>query len=165
MVDDLHWADASSLLMLEFLAKEIGQTPMLILGTYRDVEISGRHPLAQTLGNLVREQHFQRVSLGGLGLQEVGEFVQANAGVALPDDAIETVHNRTEGNPLFVSQVVGLVSPAQMVEDLSWAEVLPEGVRETIGRRLSRLSEPCNQVLRTAPRSSDGSSTPLCCNN
>ena len=150
VLDDLHWADASSLLMLEFLAKEIGQSPVLILGTYRDVEVSGRHPLAQTLGTLVREQHYLKVSLGGLSLQEVGEFVQASAGVVLPVDAIEMVHSRTEGNPLFVSQVVGLVSPAQMVEDRSWAEVLPEGVRETIGRRLSRLSEPCNQVLRTA---------------
>ena len=150
VIDDLHWADESSLLMLEFLAKEISASPLLILGTYRDVEVTGRHPLSQTLGNLVREQHFRRVALGGLTEQEVGEFVEANAGVTLPSDALATIHSRTEGNPLFVNEVVGLIDPDQITENRAWAEIIPEGVRDAIGRRLSRLSENCNQVLRTA---------------
>ena len=58
VLDDLHWADRSSLLMLEFVAQEMRTSPLLILGTYRDVEVSRRHPLAQTLGNLVREDKF-----------------------------------------------------------------------------------------------------------
>ena len=60
VVDDLHWADESSLLLLEFLMKEIATSPLLILCTFRDVEVTGRHPLTQTLGNLFRERHFQR---------------------------------------------------------------------------------------------------------
>lgn len=78
VMDDLHWADESSLLMLEFLTREIASSPLLILGTYRDMEVTGRHPLSQTLGRLVRERHFRRVQLGGLTQQEVGEFVEAN---------------------------------------------------------------------------------------
>ncbi|MFB3118923.1 MAG: AAA family ATPase, partial [Stenotrophomonas maltophilia] len=57
-LDDLHWADRSSLLLLEFLAREIQSSPLLILGTYRDVEVSRRHPLSAALGSLMREQHF-----------------------------------------------------------------------------------------------------------
>ena len=51
VLDDLHWADRSSLLLLEFLAREIGTSPILVLGTYRNVEVSRRHPLSETLGN------------------------------------------------------------------------------------------------------------------
>ena len=150
VMDDLHWADESSLLMLEFLTREIAASSVMVLGTYRDVEVTGRHPLSQTLGNLVRERHFRRIQLGGLTLQEVGEFVEASAGIALPSDALETIHSRTEGNPLFVNEVVELINPEQITENRTWADIIPDGVRDAIGRRLSRLSETCNQVLRTA---------------
>ena len=80
VLDDLHWADESSLLLLEFLAREITASPVLVLGAYRDDEVSGSHPLVQTLGSLVRESHFQRLRLGGLSRQEVGKLVSARAG-------------------------------------------------------------------------------------
>ena len=146
----MHWADESSLLLLEFLAREITASPVLILGAYRDMEATGRNPLSQTLGNLVRERHFRRVQLTGLTQQEVGEFVEASKGVAVPRDALETVHSRTEGNPLFVNEVVELIDPGQITENRAWADVIPNGVRDAIGRRLSMLSETCNQVLQTA---------------
>ena len=66
VLDDLHWADRSSLLLLEFLAREIGSSRLLLVCSYRDVEVSRRHPLSQTLGALVREQLFHRVQLDGL---------------------------------------------------------------------------------------------------
>ena len=150
VLDDLHWADSSSLLLLEFLAREMRASRLLVLGTYRDVEISGRHQLSQTLGNLVWEQHFRRIQLAGLTQQEVSQYVEANSGVTLQGGVAQVVHQRTEGNPLFVSEVVRLLSPADMTEDQAWAETIPEGVRDVIGRRLSRLSEPCLQALRTA---------------
>ena len=150
VIDDLHWADSSSLLMLEFLAREIAASPMLVLGTYRDVEVTASHPMSQTLGNLVRERHFRRVQLDGLSRQEVGEFVEGHKGVNLPGDILETIHNRTQGNPLFVSEVVELIDTEQMAEDRAWADIIPDGVRDAIGSRLSRLSGPCNQVLGTA---------------
>ena len=61
VLEDLHWSDQSSLHFLEFLAREIQSSPLLVLGTYRDVEVSRRHPLSQTLGSLIREQRFLRV--------------------------------------------------------------------------------------------------------
>ncbi|MDA1128584.1 MAG: AAA family ATPase [Chloroflexi bacterium] len=150
VLDDLHWADSSSLLMLEFLVREISGSALMILGTYRDVEVAGSHPLSKTLGNLVRERHFRRIQLDGLTRHEVGEFVESSKGVNLPNDVLQTIHSRTEGNPLFVNEVVQLIDPDQMTENRAWADIIPEGVRDAVGRRLSRLSENCNQVLRAA---------------
>ena len=150
VLDDLHWADESSLLLLEFIAREIAASSLIVVGTYRDMEVSGSHPLAQTLGNLVREDHYQRVQLGGLTRNEVGEFVEARAGIAVADAAVDALHQRTEGNPLFVGEVVGSVTPEEMARDQDWIASIPEAVRDAILLRLSRLTEPCSQLLRTA---------------
>ena len=150
IVDDLHWADTSSLLMLEFLVREIATSPVMVLGTYRDAEVTASHPMSQTLGNLVRERHFRRVQLGGLNRQEVGEFVEGHKGVNLSGDILEMIHSRTEGNPLFVNEIVELIDPEQITENRAWADVIPDGVRDAIGSRLNRLSETCNKVLGAA---------------
>ncbi|MEE8464836.1 MAG: LuxR C-terminal-related transcriptional regulator, partial [Dehalococcoidia bacterium] len=150
VLDDLQWADESSLLLLEFLAREITSRSLMVVATYRDMEVSGRHPLVQTLGNLVREPHFLRVQMGGLTRKEVGQFVEARAGVSVADIAVDTLYQRTEGNPLFVSEVVGSVDPEEMGRDQEWIANIPEAVREAISRRLIQLSEPCYQLLRTA---------------
>lgn len=139
ILDDLHWADSSSLLMLEFLVRETAASPVLVLGTYRDAEITSAHPMSQTLGNLVRERHFRRVQLSGLTREEVGEFVEGHKGVNLSGDILEMIHSRTEGNPLFVNEVVELIDTEQMAENRAWADVIPEGMRDAIGSRLSRL--------------------------
>ena len=83
VLDDLHWADRSSLLLLEFLVREIQSSPLLVLGTYRDVEVSRRHPLSETLGSLIREQRFLRVQLPGLAEPEVNQLIQRGS-VARP---------------------------------------------------------------------------------
>ena len=150
VLDDLHWADGSSLLLLEFLAREIASSRVLIVGTYRDDEVTGAHPFAQVLGGLVRLPYFHRVQLGGLTEPEVGEFVAAKSGTTVSADVAATMHWRTDGNPLFVSEVVGLFNPQEITGDSAWADELPLAVRETIVRRLGRLSEACNLVLRMA---------------
>ncbi len=116
VLDDLHWADASSLLLLEFLAREIGGCHILLVGTYRDVEVSRRHPLSRALGSLMREHPFQRMQLRGLTQQDAGRFIQAAAGVTPPAALVEEVHRRTEGNPLFLGEVVGLLTPEEIRE-------------------------------------------------
>ncbi|MCI0799262.1 MAG: AAA family ATPase, partial [Chloroflexi bacterium] len=150
VLDDLHWADRSSLLLLEFLAREIGTSRLLLVGAYRDVEVSRRHPLSQTLGTLVREQIFHRVQLDGLTQQEVGELVEGSAGITLTLEAAEVIHKRTDGNPFFVGEITRQVTLDNITEDQGWASVIPEGVRDAIGRRLIRLSDQCNQMLTTA---------------
>jgi predicted ATPase len=149
ILDDLHWADHSSLLLLEFLAREIQSIPLLVLGTYRDVEVSRRHPLSETLGSLIREQHFLRVQLPGLAEPEVEQLIQRAAAFSLPPGLSATIHQRTEGNPLFVTEIIRMLAVEGIGEGMEQGQV-PEGVRDAIGRRLNRLSEGCNQILTTA---------------
>ena len=109
VLDDLHWADRSTLLLLEFLAREIPTTPLLLLGTYRDVEVSRRHPLSETLGSLMREQSFLRLQLTGLAQPEV-ELLLRNSVDGVPESALlSAVHQRTEGNPLFVGEIARML--------------------------------------------------------
>jgi predicted ATPase len=74
VLDDLHWADKPSLLLLEFLTHELRRSRLLVIGTYRDVELSRQHPLSETLAELTREQPLQRLVLHGLNQEEVERF-------------------------------------------------------------------------------------------
>ncbi len=159
VLDDLHWADKPSLLLLEFVAREINHCRLLLVGTYRDVEVSLHHPLSQTLGNLIREELFQRVQLGGLSAEEVGQFVQVS-GVDSPPGLVQAVHQRTEGNPLFVAEVVRLLGQEVPRAEGQWSLSIPEGIRDVIGRHLGRLSQGCNESLTMA--SVMGARIPAC---
>ena len=155
VLDDLQWADQPSLLLLQFVARELGNSRLLLVGTYRDVELSRQHPLAETLGELTRERLFQRVLLRGLSQQDVGRFIEVAAGVDPPAGLTEAVHTQTEGNPLFVTEVVRLlVQEGELTQESggrdSWTVRIPEGVREVIGRRLNRMSQRCNDTLTIA---------------
>ena len=149
VLDDLHWADRSSLLLLEYIAREIQSSPLLVLGTYRDVEVSSRHPLSVTMGSLIREQLFQRVHLRGLSSPEVARFVEVRGIDPLPR-LVQAVHERTEGNPFFAGEVVELLRQEGSQEGRGWSFGIPEGVRDVIGRRLDRLSQSCNDTLAIA---------------
>jgi len=156
VLDDLHWADQPSLALLQFVARELGGARLLIIGTYRDMELSRQHPLAEALGELNRERLFQRVLLRGLTQEDVGRFIELTSGHTAPRGLIEAVHTQTEGNPLFVTEVVrllvqeGELGAEQVRETDSWTIRIPEGVREVIGRRLNRLSQRCNDTLTVA---------------
>jgi class 3 adenylate cyclase len=154
VLDDLHWADRPSLLLLEFLARELDPSRILVLGTYRDVEVGRQHPLEQTLAELARVQRAERVLLRGLTLDDVIRFVELTAGRTPPPSLTEAVYRETEGNPFFVHEVVrllqadGRLDRPEAVE--SWSVEIPQGVRQVIGRRLDDLSEECNRLLTIA---------------
>jgi predicted ATPase len=152
----LHWADNATLALLEFVAQELAGCRLLLVGTYRDADLSRRHPLSQILGELTKDRLFQRVLLRSLSREDVGRFIELAAGITTPTGLVDAVYRQTEGNPLFVTEVVrlllqegGLTAPADG-EPQSWGTRIPEGVREVIGRRLDRLTERCNQTLTTA---------------
>ena len=75
ILDDLHWADKPSLLLLEFLARQMVESRLLVVGTYRDMELSRQHPLSETLAQLSRHPVFQRQQLLGLSQEETGRFI------------------------------------------------------------------------------------------
>jgi DNA-binding CsgD family transcriptional regulator len=149
VLEDLHAADAPSLLLLQFVAGELGGSRMLVLATYRDMELTRDHPLAAGLSELVRAQGATRVSLSGLSRPEAGRLIETIAGRTPPAELVAAIHRETEGNPLFVGEVVrALVSEGWLrsgVDHRPWP--IPEGVREVIGRRLQRLPKDCRRIL------------------
>ncbi|MGI9658942.1 MAG: protein kinase domain-containing protein, partial [Gaiellaceae bacterium] len=156
VLDDLHWADEGSLLLLEFVARELADARLLLLGTYRDVELTRRHPLSATLGELTRLELTSRIRLRGISREDVARFIETTAGISPPRELADAVHAQTEGNPLFVTEVVrllvqeGQLTPENLAADKRWSVGIPAGVREVIGRRLDRLSERCNETLTLA---------------
>jgi tetratricopeptide (TPR) repeat protein len=156
VLDDLNWADNESLRLLEFVTRQLAETHVLLVGTYRDIELSRGHPLAQTLGELSRERIFERILLRGLGHDDVSRFIEVACGFE-PDVAlVEAVHAQTEGNPFFVGEVVsllreeGALTPEASGTPERWSARIPDGVREVVGRRLERLSSPCSSTLAVA---------------
>ena len=153
-LDDLHWADKPSLLFLQFLARELEGSRLLVIGTYRDVELGRRHPLSQVLAELARESLMERVPLRGLTEGDVARFVKMTASVEPPPRLVRAVYEETEGNPFFVSEIVNLLASEGKLDggaDLREVVVtIPQGVREVVGRRLDRLSKECNFTLAAA---------------
>jgi class 3 adenylate cyclase len=152
VLDDLHWADEPSLLLLRFAARELASSGLLILGTYRDVELGRHHPLARVLGEISGIEGSGRIPLRGLGAGAVERYIEMTSGAPSPLGLAEAVQEQTDGNPFFVGEVVRLLaSEGKLTGAGSIAELeIPQGVREVIGRRLDRLSEQTNDALRVA---------------
>ena len=155
VLDDLHWADKPSLLLLEFMAPHFVESPLLMLGTYRDVEVNREHPLSESLSHLYRSPAFRTKSLSGLEPEEVRQFIQTISGSDASDDLVDAIYSHTEGNPFFMSEVIRLLSEQDELGEGSSAArqvtlVVPRSVLEVIGERLNRLSAECNDILSTA---------------
>ncbi len=159
VLDDLHWADRGAIALLRHLARFAGRNRLLIVGAYRDVELDRQHPLAEALATLKRETEYERIQLKGLGTEAIGELLTAIANQEVPDALVHAISDETSGNPFFIREVLlHLVeekklyrAEGQWRSDLTIAQLgIPEGVRQVIGRRLSRLSEAANRLLSAA---------------
>jgi tetratricopeptide (TPR) repeat protein len=150
-LDDLHWADKPTLLLLQHVAREIGRMRVLILCTYRDTDLSRTHPLSEALASLNRDPGFQRIVLRGLSKDEVASYITATANVAPKAEVVERIYEETEGNPFFLSEVVNLLTQEGTLFKDSLSDIaVPDGVKEALGRRLGRLSEEANGILQVA---------------
>jgi tetratricopeptide (TPR) repeat protein len=154
VLDDLHAADTPSLLLLEFLAAEIADARLLLVGAYRDVDPTLRDPLSSTIAELGRLPVTRMLALSGLDWSEVTSFIGRTSGVA-PDEALVTaLYEETEGNPLFLGEVVRLLLSEGKLADLTLTPfsrlAIPHGIRAVIDHRLGRLSEECRSVLTLA---------------
>lgn len=162
VLDDLQWAAKPTLLLLRHVARSSEAMRLLVLGTYRDTEIGRTHPLMEAAADLRRGSGFERLSLTGLGRAGVVAFMEQAAGHALDDEDLvlaTAIHEETEGNPFFVKEVLRHLAETgavyrregRWVTGLPTEELgIPEGVRDVVGRRLSRLSGTANDVLRLA---------------
>jgi class 3 adenylate cyclase/tetratricopeptide (TPR) repeat protein len=174
-LDDIHWADKPTLLLMQHLARSVANLRVLILGAYRDIELDRTHPLAEVIAALRREQPYRRVLLRGLPEDDIMSYLEAasaqatNEGNEAGRRALSAVlYRETEGNPFFIREIIThLVEEGKLYRDEngSWtagnisdvSELgIPEGVREVIGRRLSLLGEGCNRMLTLASTMTGG---------
>jgi tetratricopeptide (TPR) repeat protein len=149
VLDDLHVADTPSLLMLRFAAGEIAHNRILAIGVYRDPDPERDGPLPPELIALAREPTTTFLPLSGLEEPDVTRFIDQTTGVAPPASLVSAVFEETEGNPLFVGELVRLL--AQEGELTSVVQgtrlAIPASVREVIGRRLAHLSARSKDAL------------------
>lgn len=154
ILDDLHRADRPSLLLLQFLVRELRDARILVLGTYRDSELVRDAGLARILGEIVREDPSRSLILEGLDRAEVARFLEETAGESPPESLVTSLWERTGGNPFFLRQVVQLLEDEGRLEspgaDGSWDVPLTRGVREAIRRHLDGVSEACREMLEVA---------------
>ena len=157
--EDLHWADKPTLLMLRHVMRASGAASLCIVGTYRASELARTHPLAEMLADLRREPAVTRLSLGGLEEAHVKELIDAFIGSDASSQLARCVADSTEGNPFFIGEMLRHMTETGALAQLQRVPVavasaadlgLPEGIKEVIGRRLSRLSEACNRTLSLA---------------
>jgi class 3 adenylate cyclase len=159
VLEDLHWADESTLLLTEYLAPLLAGMPVLVLGTYRDIEVDLQHPLARVIGELERRRLVEQVSLRRLSLDGLRAMLQSLAGQRAPEQLARMINRETEGNPFFVEEVYlhlvesgvlldehGRVRPDLRLDEAS----VPESIRLVLGQRLDRLAAPTREVLVAA---------------
>ncbi|MGH8972787.1 MAG: ATP-binding protein, partial [Acidimicrobiia bacterium] len=154
VLDDIHWAAKPTLLLLRHILRSPEPLPLLIVATYRDSEVGRGHPLSDLLADLRRVPGIERIHLSGLDQQAVQAFVEAAAGHSLSEEEeffTRTVWSETEGHPFFVAEVLRhLAESGAVAQDDTgrWRMAgegeelgIPEGVRDVVGQRLSRLSD------------------------
>ena len=161
VLDDLHWADEPTLVMLRYLLRASETWPLMLVGTYRDTELGRTHPLSAALAELRRDESVERLRLAGLEEAEVVDLLSAASGGSADDTVslARALFRETEGNPFFLNEMVRhLLETGRVVEeegalvargDLGQLD-LPEGIKEVVGHRLSRLSGETNHVLSVA---------------
>lgn len=163
VLDDVQWAAKPTLLLLRHVLRAAEPLGLLVVATYRDTDIGRGDPLTEFLADLRREGVGERFQLTGLDRAGVGAFIEAAAGHSLADDEgeefVRAVWEETEGNPFFVAEVLRHLTESGGVErrDGRWVTTvpveqlgIPEGVRDVVGRRLSRLPDGTDRILGVA---------------
>jgi DNA-binding CsgD family transcriptional regulator/tetratricopeptide (TPR) repeat protein len=152
LLDDLHWADKPSLLLILHLARRLAGIRLLVAGAYRTVELSRGHPLAVMLADLRREGMAERMLLPPLPREAIAVLVEAMAGSKPSAEIVNLIAGQTDGNPFFVRELT-LHLKAEGIDlaggtTVDWS--IPEGVREVVNRRLLPLGQHSNRVLQAA---------------
>ena len=158
LLDDLHLADPGSLDVLQTLARRAGTEPLLIVAAYQDVPLAPDHPLARLANTLALDNLALSLPLPRLSKELVGQLLEALLGDRISQTFLTSVHQATEGNPLFVEEVVkGLATDGQIVlrdgrwerRDTDWLDV-PGSIKSVLGGRFKRVKKETLAVLQVA---------------
>ena len=147
VIDDLHAADRASALLLAFLARAVTDCSAVLIGTYRDAEAHSTPALVDALGELSRSG--SRIALRGLDTPGVRVVLEGWHGARPGDRLVERIHRITDGNPFFVREIVRLLPLDSSLDDTGSFRV-PDGIRETVRRRLLPLAAPVRALLAIA---------------
>lgn len=170
VVEDLHWADADSLRLFSYLAREIADLDVWIVGTYRSDELHRRHPLTATLAELTRARAYDEITLSPLCREELRAMVSAILdGTTVGDEFLDALLARTAGNPFFAEEVIKvLLERGDLYRDegdwarRSMAEIeMPVSVREALLARASTLEPGQLEVLELAAIAGDQLDLPV----
>jgi DNA-binding NarL/FixJ family response regulator len=142
VLEDLHWADTSTLDLVVFLAHNLGDRPVLLLVTCRADEPSSAGRMRRLAEGVRRSGSALVLELGPLGREELTALLMAHAGASLPAAMADTIAARSEGNPFFAEELLA-ASGGRGVE-------LPEALRDLLLQRVARLDHPAQGVLRLA---------------
>jgi class 3 adenylate cyclase/tetratricopeptide (TPR) repeat protein len=144
ILEDVHAADEPSLLLLRFVARELAQLPLVVIATLRDTDPRSTASLAGTVAELTRLESFHDLSLRGLGHDDVARLVSAERGAPAAGELVAAIHERTEGHPFFVGELVRMLASGGELAGL------PQGVRAVVAERLGFLSDSCRGTLAVA---------------
>jgi len=159
LIDDLHWADSATLELLQHIARHTRASRILLVATFRDVEVGRHHPLDAALRDLTREDLVERITVRRLEPTGTARLVALTLGESdASPELVELLHQHADGNPFFTQQLLRfLVERGDLYRrDGVWVErplrrlEVPDSVRSVIGQRMERLSEPAPQILREA---------------
>ncbi|HTU16305.1 MAG TPA: AAA family ATPase [Solirubrobacterales bacterium] len=142
ILDDLHWADRSTLLLLSSLAGDDPPKGVLALGIYRDTELPESSPLLETVANLQRHLPTARLKVDALDPEAVRHLIRGR----IDENLAAALHDQTGGNPFFIEQIVRHLEETGQSDPAT----VPVEVREIIGRRVSRLPEGGPELLQRA---------------
>jgi DNA-binding CsgD family transcriptional regulator len=155
VVEDLHWADATTRHLVTFLARMLHRERVAIIGTYRSDDLHSRHPLRGVIAELLRLPSVALVELGPLSAAALGEILSSEPDRPLPLSAatLNSLVERAEGNAYYAEE---------LVTASSWAEgTLPTGLAALLLSRVERVSDAAQQVLRAAAVAGGGAADDL----
>jgi tetratricopeptide (TPR) repeat protein len=155
ILDDLHWADTSTALLLRHVVQQLHDVRLLLLGTMRDSEPLRAGDLEQLLARLRPQGSFERIAVGGFDASETAALVAEHDIGACSEDFIDGLQHATAGNPLFIRETLKSLSELDAAEGVVSAQTLrligvPEGAKDLIAQRVLRLAELAREVLAVA---------------
>jgi len=152
ILDDLHDADQSSLALLGVFARDLPESRIMVIATYREAEVQLSATLSSAIGKLAREG--SQLPLRGLSESEVGGFLERRAGAAPAAELVALLHQTTSGNPLFLDGVVRMLLAEGKLGDrqhLGQGDFrLPDGVQLAVRAWINLLSERAQSLLSLA---------------
>ncbi|GIH74974.1 hypothetical protein Plo01_14030 [Planobispora longispora] len=149
LMEDIHWADAASLKLLTFLAGDLHRVPLLVLATLRPEPAEARQALTDVLGELTRQRGTERMGVTAFTTEQIADYLGGT-----DPELVRALHDRTGGNPFFLGELLRLLASVHPLDRVTTADVValavPDGVRDVIAQRVSRLPEDSQTLLRVA---------------